>query len=210
MPQVSNENYAALSYDHLQRWISYWYQIQAVARHQPETVLEIGVGTGEVTNYLRHRLNLKTTTFDFAEDVHPDVVGDIRELRSHFQPDSFDTVCAFQVLEHIPFENFETCLQQMSEVARQRVIISLPYSGYFLQFRLRFLLYKWSMAFGRKIGIPKDWRFNGQHYWEIGTRQTPLHLIQQSVSQILYIEKEYFCPDYPYHYFFETCVKHPE
>lgn len=209
MSQVSPEFYNPSNYEHLYRWVSYWYQIQAVLRARPTTVLEIGPGTGVMSHYLRNRLGIEVTTFDFDKSLNPDVVGDVRNLKNYFSPGSFDCVCAFQVLEHIPYEDFEKTLDHLAIVSRDSVLISLPYWGYFFQFRLR-VFKRFSLCFGRKITRPFTWHFNGQHYWEIGTRQFPLRRVVKSISAKLLIERHYFCPDYPYHYFFECRLKHTD
>jgi SAM-dependent methyltransferase len=201
MAQVLPDHYGPSIYEHLYRWISYWYQIQAILRANPSTVLEIGPGTGVLTNYLRNRLGIKVTTFDFDSTRNPDVVGDIRNLTDYFDVASFDCVCAFQVLEHIPYHDFEKVLGHLASVSRKHVLLSLPYWGYFIQFRIR--LFKVSFAFGIKVTRPFTWHFDGQHYWEIGTRGYPLRRVLNSISTVLQIDRHYFCPDYPYHYFFE-------
>jgi len=57
LPQVQTEHYRPAHYDQFHRWVSYWYQIQSIARTGAKTVLEIGVGSGVVSSYLRSRLN---------------------------------------------------------------------------------------------------------------------------------------------------------
>jgi predicted SAM-dependent methyltransferase len=155
--------------------------------------------------YLRHCMGLKVTTFDFDESLKPDVVGDIRNLENYFRPNSFDVLCAFQVLEHLPFMHFYPSLVQMSRIAKTHVIISLPHWGYF--FHVRLWVKRWQYVFGRKITRPFTWQFDGEHYWEIGTRDHPMEKIVKIISQVLDINDRYFCPDYPYHYFFECNVK---
>lgn len=209
MPQVSPEFYNPSNYEHLYRWISYWYQIQAVLRARPVTVLEIGTGTGIMSDYLRNRLGIKVTTFDFDKSRNPDVVGDVRNLNGYFPARAFDCICAFQVLEHIPYEDFEKMLEDLAFVSRNAVLISLPYWGYFFQFRLR-LFKQFSFALGKKITRPFTWQFNGEHYWEIGTRQFPLRRVLKSISTRLQVNTHYFCPDYPYHYFFECRLKNTD
>ena len=204
--QVTLDHYKPEQYEELHRWISYWYQIQSIIRSGAKSVLEIGLGTGIVTHYLRHRLGLKVTTLDFDESLNPDIVGDVRELASLVGGRQFDAVAAFQVLEHLPFEDFVPVLKQMARVSRKVVLISLPYNGTFFQVRLK--VWRLSVAFGRKIPRYCKWRFDGEHYWEIGTRGHSLTRIRSAIKAVLDIEWEYFCPDYPYHYFFECRVRH--
>jgi hypothetical protein len=205
MTQVPPRHYDAERYDKLHRWISYWYQAQSVIRSGARDVLELGCGGKVFSNYLRQRLGLSVTTFDFDPALEPDVIGDVRSLADYFQPGSFDAVCAFQILEHLPFENFAPILTQMASISRRSVLISLPHWGYFVQ--LRFWLKRWQFVFGRKITRPFHWEYDGQHYWEIGVRGHSLRSVLQCIQPILDVEKHYFCPDYPYHYFFECRVK---
>ena len=203
--QVASGHYGPANYDELHRWLSYWHQIQSVASCRAQNVLEVGVGSGVLSSYLRSRLGLDVTTFDFDESLHPDLVGDVRELDSFVEEGAFDSVVAFQVLEHLPFSDFIPALRQLARASRQTVILSLPHYGYDLQ--MRFRLWKWTWAFGRKISKNPAWAFDGEHYWEIGVRGHSLNRVRQAISSVLDIQRAYFCPDYPYHYFFE-CAKH--
>lgn len=204
--QVAPNHYRPSHYDEFHRWVSYWYQIQSVARAQPRTILEIGVGSGVLSAYLRDRLQAQVTTFDFDPSLNPDLVGDVRQLASHVTPESFEAVLAFQVLEHLPFEDFKPALQQLAHASRKNVILSLPHYGYPLQ--MRFRLWRFNWAFGRKLSKKPRWTFDGEHHWEIGTRDYPLSRIRSEIQTVLQIERDYFCADYPYHYFFEC--KKPE
>ena len=199
--QVPTEHYETHKYDELHRWISYWYQIQAVARTKARRVLEIGVGSGVLSAYLRDRLHLKVTTFDFDESLHPDLIGDVRHLRANVNEDAFDAVVAFQVLEHLPFSDFGATVQELARASRSSVIISLPHYGWNLQARIR--LWKWNWVFGKRVSKNPNWIFDGEHHWEIGTKGHSLERVRGIIAGPLDIEREYFCADYPYHYFFE-------
>jgi len=206
-PQVKTEHYRPAHYDQFHRWVSYWYQIQSTVRTGAKTVLEIGVGSGVVSAYLRSRLNIAVTTCDLDETLGPDLVGDVRHLDQIVSGDSFDAVVAFQVLEHLPFAEFSMALQQLSYASSDAVIISLPYYGWAFQFRIG--LKKWNWVLGRKISKYQRWEFDGQHYWEIGTRGHSLSRVRKTIGNVLNIRREYFCADYPYHYFFECSKQRP-
>ena len=106
--QVSKEHYNIKEYDTTYRFISYFHQIEETLRTNPRTVLEVGVGNKIVSNYLRE-YGVKVKTCDFDKGLKPDVVADVRKLP--FRDREFDTVIAFEVLEHLPFEDFETALK---------------------------------------------------------------------------------------------------
>lgn len=207
MTQVSPGFYNCETYDTRQRWLSYWYQIQAINRAKPKSILEIGCGQGLLSHYLRHNLGINVTTIDIDTSLMPDITGDVRLLRENFEPNSFDLVCAFQVLEHIPFDEFIPALRQMREVSRETVLLSLPHCGYNLHVRL--WLKNHQFAIGRRVTPfkPSSWVFNGQHYWEIGASESSLKRVVSMIRSVLKIKTHYFCPDYPYHYFFECHKK---
>src|SRR6476646_4713963 len=107
-PQVAPEHYDFERYDDAERWMSYWHQIRAVLSVRPRTVLEIGPGSGVFRSYLRSKgIEVKTRDIDY--------VADITKLDATLPAGlTFDAVCAFQVLEHLPFGEFETCLANIA------------------------------------------------------------------------------------------------
>jgi hypothetical protein len=199
--QVTADHYGTANYDELHRWISYWHQIRAVVRSKAGSVLEVGVGSGVLSSYLRGRLGLPVITFDFDASLAPDIVGDVRSLVRHAGENCADAVLAFQVLEHLPFEDFETALRQMALASRRNVILSLPYYGWDCSMRARF--WKRQYSFGFRVSKNPAWSFNGEHHWEIATRGHSLAKVREVINRVLDIERDYFCEDYPYHYFFE-------
>ena len=205
--QVEEGHYDPSAYDELHRWKSYWYQIQAIGRSQPARLLEIGSGSGVISWYARERMGVEVVTFDFDNALSPDIVGDVRDLTQYFECDSFDCVCAFQVLEHIPFEDFERALQAMASISSRSVLISLPHWGYPIELRMQLVRRAWTFAMARKVSPPKRWSFDGEHHWEIGVEGCSLQTVRNVVNGPLEIKREYFCPDYSYHYFFECTVR---
>lgn len=201
--QVAEGHYRTGEYDSFNRWASYWYQLDCLRRLSPSSVLEIGVGTGLLAWYAHQRLGLECKTVDLDPELHPDYVGDITDLASVVGAQSFDLVVAFQVLEHLPFDQLEPCLRQMSLVARDRVVISLPYSGVHLGARLR--LGRFIASFGTTIPCFQKMKFeeDGQHHWEIGARGYPLRRVRRVIRNVFTIERGYMVPENSYHYMFE-------
>ena len=197
MVQVATEHYDPSNYDELHRWVSYWYQFQAVASCQPKTMLEIGKGGGVLSWYLRERLGLDVVTVDFDASLEPDVVADVRALRDHFDADQFDLVCAFQVLEHLPYDDFQPALRELRRVSKRDILISLPNWGYFLAVRLH--IWKLKLAFGRKVRRPFEWQFDGEHYWEVGTKGHQPKTVRAAIEEVVPLVDETVYPDYPYH-----------
>lgn len=199
MIQIDKTGYAAETYGTLSRFSSYHTQIQELLRTNPSSILEIGVGDAVTSQYVRRQIGITYTTVDFAADLHPDIVADVRKLTV---PDgAYDTVCAFEVLEHIPFEDFEMALGELVRAAKNYVVISLPHFGppVKLLFKIPFLP-EIKVAF--KIPFPKTHRFNGQHYWEIGKRGYPVSRILRIMHTFATVERHFVPFENQYHHFF--------
>jgi len=108
LPQLEND--WRERYETPERWVNYGLQIRTVIESTPESVLEVGPGTGTVSGLLRGR-GLNVTTLDVDPRFEPDIVGSVHELTRHVPPKSFDTVLCAEVLEHLPFDLLETCCQ---------------------------------------------------------------------------------------------------
>lgn len=195
--KVGPDHYDVLGYDTLERWISYWYQIRLIAEQKPRTVLHIGSGNNTVPWALRTQLGMQVTTADYDSRLGPDVTCDVRALTEHFALQSFDVVCAFQVLEHLPYEDFKGALEQLVAVARHRVVISIPNNGKTLQLRLKVGAKK--LAIGAKIPLNRTWVFDGEHHWEVGTRGHSAAAVRTLIGSVAEIASEVVYPDYPYH-----------
>lgn len=198
-PQVSKEHYYQ-GYDTKERWMSYWHQINEVLNSGGKSVLEVGIGNGTVADYLR-RSGLEVTTVDIDPALKPDYVCSVTELSNHFEKNSFDTILCAEVLEHIPFEYFETSLESLQKVAKNFVILSLPHFGIKLRFSFKVPLVKEKNIL-IKLPYPRGHRFDGQHYWEIGKKGYPLNKILRIISKFFKIEKYYLVSENPYHMFF--------
>ena len=114
------------------RWETYRNQIVEVLARDFESILIIGVGDGIVPlviKYCLSQLNLKTfvTTMDLEEDLNPDIVGDIRDIKNLVKAQKFDCILCCQVLEHLEFKYLEQILSDFSTIAKT-VLISLPHS----------------------------------------------------------------------------------
>lgn len=201
--QVKPEHYSK-NYDSVDRFISYFYQINSITQTLPKNILEIGVGNKTVSNYLK-QANFKITTCDFDIKLNPDKVGDIRKLP--FRNKSFSTVSAFEVLEHIPFSDFEKALKEMHRVSKKNVIISIPYnSAYFetviktsspiLNKQLKFAIR--IPRFDRTINIKE----HKEHYWELGTKNYSKKRIKTILNKYFIIKKEFHPLLNSYHYFY--------
>ena len=76
-------------------WMYYWKQQEQLSQilHPGESILEIGVGSGFTSNYLKAK-GYRVTTIDIDEEKKPDIVANIV---THNFADKFDHVIAFEV-----------------------------------------------------------------------------------------------------------------
>jgi hypothetical protein len=77
------------------------------------------------------------------------------------------------------------------------VVITLPNNG--RTFQLRLDMWRLQVAFGRKIGWRRRWRFDGEHYWEVGTIGHSAVEVRRRISRVLRLEDESIYADNPYH-----------
>ena len=75
-----------------------------------DALIEIGIGSGFTSNYLRSK-NINVLTVDIDEQKLPDVVSDATK----FIPDkNYDHFCAFEVFEHMKFDEMNIVLKTQS------------------------------------------------------------------------------------------------
>lgn len=198
--QVRKEHYNFITYDHKARWLSYWYQLRAILESKPKKVLEVGLGNGLTTDYLRKQ-GIEVSTLDIDASLNPDLVGSITKIPL---PDSsIDCVLAAEVLEHIPFDEVEMALKEMRRVSREVVVISVPDSRrtlYYFGLKLPFIA---RIDLFLKIQSRATHKFDGQHYWEMGKRGYSYSKIEKIILNSGFKIKKHFVPfDCPTKHFF--------
>jgi hypothetical protein len=179
MPQVNSSHYFE-RYDSKYRWINYWHQINEVLSTRAHKILEVGIGNSTVSDYLR-RVGKDVTTIDIDPNLKPDYVGNVKELSKIFGENKFDLILCSEVLEHLPFEDFESTLNELWKVTKEYVVISLPYACIVF-----FTLHIPKISKGISFRIPKFWakhKFDGQHYWEIGKKNYSLNRIIELIER---------------------------
>lgn len=199
IPQVDKSNYRLDKYAFEERFVSYYWQLKETLALNPLSVLEVGVGDGVFGSFIKNNTAVSYVSVDIAEDLRPDVVGSVLELP--FADKSFDVVCAFEVLEHLPFEQFECALVELCRVARTHVVISLPHFGPMLSFSLK-IPFLPQLQFAVKLPFPKKHVFNGQHYWEMGKQGYPVSLIRSTLSSHAKLVRDFVPFWSSYHHFF--------
>lgn len=198
-PQVDKSHYDFGKYAFEGRFVSYYWQLKEVLELAPSSVLEVGVGDQVFGSFIKKNTAVAYTSVDVAEDLHPDVVGSVLNLQ--FADKSFDVVCAFEVLEHIPFTEFDTALAELARVARTHVVISVPHFGPMLSFSCK-IPFLPAFRFAVKLPFPKKHSFNGQHYWEVGKSGYHVSLIRKMLRKHGSISRDFVPFGSPYHHFF--------
>jgi hypothetical protein len=179
-----------------------WHQLDEVIKLNPDLVLEIGPGPGLFKAAAR-ALSVSVETLDLDPDLKPDHVASVFEMP--FKDGGYDVVCAFQMLEHLPYEQSLVAFKEMCRVANTYVVISLPDA---------------SRGWPQTLTIPKigrvsffvpwprlrlkEHKFDGEHYWEINKAGYPLKKIITDFTKRQEVElvKTFRTPENFYHRFF--------
>jgi ubiquinone/menaquinone biosynthesis C-methylase UbiE len=197
--QVDRSIYQFSSYMTKQRWCSVWHQLDEVQKLKPQRVLEIGVGPG-LFKAVAATFGIAVETMDIDPDLKPDHVGSATAMP--FDDSSYDVVCAFQMLEHVPYEAALQAFDEMVRVSRRYVVISLPDARSVWCYKIHL------PKFGThdflvprpQIKAPVH-EFDGEHYWEINKADYPLSRVTTDFSKQAHLIKTYRVFENPYHRF---------
>ncbi|MCK5591482.1 MAG: class I SAM-dependent methyltransferase [Candidatus Pacebacteria bacterium] len=203
--QVPTELYNSfLKYSNYERWVSYYYQTKEILSGDFVSMLEIGVGNKILKLMIENQSSLHYQSMDIDSSLRPNIVGSVTSIP--LKDKSVDLVCAFQILEHLSFEEFERSLSEMARVSKRKVFISLPHFGPPIKIKFKIPFLK-EVVFAYKIPYPQKHKFNGHHYWEIGKKGYSLKMIRAVIEKYFFIEKEYIPFDNQYHHFFILKLK---
>jgi len=200
--QVDKSHYEFAKYVAKPRWASIWHQLDEVMRLKPERVLEIGPGPG-VFKAMASLFGVSVETLDIDPELNPDHVASVFEMP--FEDGAFDVVCAFQMLEHLPFDQSMQAFEEMARVARSKVIISLPDARPVWPFLVHIpRTGALQMLVPRPWSGPKRHDFDGEHHWEINKKGFDLNFVVRELRKIprLNMTQTYRVWDFPYHRFF--------
>lgn len=201
--QVNKGHYDFLRYVKKNRFMSYYYQLTYIYNINPKSILDIGPGNNFLKNVLKENFYIKT--LDIDRDVRADFNGSIDD--APIESESFDLVCCFEVLEHLPFVKFEKSLLEIHRISKRYILISLPFSNF--DFKICFKL-----PFLREIKIRflvskfyKKHKFDGEHYWEIGKFGYKKERIIKIIEKYFIIKDIKIPYENSYHMFFYLIKK---
>lgn len=199
MQQTDKSWYNFRKYAGVDRFASYFHQLDEALSLKPSSILEVGVGDHVFGNYISKNTDIRYESLDVANDLNPTHTGSIENIPL---PDSsYDLVCAFEVLEHLPFEKFPKALSELSRVSKRNVLVSIPHFGppIKLSFKIPYLP---EIKLAWKFPFPKSHVFNGQHYWELGKKDYPVSRVRTEIKKKFKIVKEFVPFENQYHHFF--------
>ncbi|WP_440997949.1 class I SAM-dependent methyltransferase [Arhodomonas sp. SL1] len=199
--QVDKTHYEFARYLGKKRWLSVWHQLDEVLALEPERVLEIGPGPG-VFKAVASVFGVSVETLDLDPELGPDHVASATELP--FGDDHYDVVCAFQMLEHLPFEESRKAFSEMSRVARRGVVISLPDAKRVWRYVFHVpKLGEQQLHVPRPSKGPREHEFDGEHYWEINKAGYDLITVIAALKEAggVALDRSYRVEEFPYHRF---------
>jgi len=186
--QVTKEHYFN-GYDNMIKFMYYFHEIELTKSLNPKSILEIGVGNKTYYNYMKQQ-GYEIKSLDFDKTLNPDIIADVRNTK--LKEESFDVVVAFEVMEHLPYSEFQQALKELRRVSRKHVILSIPFRAitFELIFRIpmlgRLIKKPFVRFFYRTPFLMKDLKMgfkgNNQHYWEIGTKSYPIKRIIKKIE----------------------------
>jgi predicted SAM-dependent methyltransferase len=168
---------------------------------RPENLLEIGIGNGFVSHYLKGK-GIKIASMDIIAGLAPLLVGSVEKIP--FAPGSFDTILCCEVLEHLPYSSFGPAVKNMAETARRFLILSLPDVSTVYRVHLELpRMKKIKAMFHHPFPRPIPHTYDGEHNWEIGKKSYSLKRIMEDIVFCgLKIIETYRVFEFPYHRFF--------
>jgi len=204
--QVDKSHYEPDQYLNQERWVSYFHQVEnvmSIAKNlgrKKIRVLLIGVGDGIVSETLKH-IGHDVVTMDIDPDLKPDYEGILPVIDVPIKG-KFDCIVCCEVLEHLSYQDAIKSLKSIADKSKYSVI-SVPHKRIAFTFWFRPPIYK-PLKF--IISIPSNYlkhKFDGQHYWELGAKDTDLGKFKESIDKSgLNRLNDYQVAEFPRHHFF--------
>ncbi|MBK3518557.1 methyltransferase domain-containing protein [Carboxylicivirga marina] len=160
-------------------WQYYHFQQSLIQKHveHKESILEVGIGSSFTYNYLKSK-NYNIISMDIDADKKPDIVANIV---SDDLPANIDTILAFEVFEHIPYDEYMLALKKAKDSGVKKLIISMPLNiKVWFDFDIRL------HVFGRiafQIATRRNKLTTNHHHWEIGYQKYRFNKIKQDITE---------------------------
>lgn len=200
---LSRDAYFSKGYFSYEQLWSFVDQIYHINSFNPKNMVEIGIGNGFVSNFFKSA-GVCVKTFDINPNLNPDIVAPVHHIDNFIIPGDFDLISCCEVLEHMPFENFEITIKMFSKLSN-RLFLTLPVSGKKVGFGGIISLPKfnrwlgiWYKIFSNKNKLPKE------HFWEIDYKNiySKKNIIKIIAKYYLNVQCGLFKGN-PYHQYFK-------
>lgn len=206
---LPKERYETEGYFGEKEWASYLFVIRKVIRNVPRgaKILEIGAGGGYVAMLLA-RIGYIVETWDVNPNLKPDKIVDISSSEiSDEDTRKYGCVICTEVLEHIPFEKFETCISNICRLSKEYLLLTIP-DAYEKQ-QIRFSLGRRTLRSPIfRTYIRKE--IVDIHYWELNYRpECSYAKVREILGKYFDIEQECDIPSNYYHHYY-LCRKKGE
>lgn len=168
-------------------WMRYAAIIKELTNQQPKLVLEAGPGEGVIRNVMSQFVE-KYDTIDVNPKLSPTYQSDIRNFIDGIN-EKYDCVIAADILEHIPFRDFEAALKNFMAYLKNGgcALITIPHrSHYFFWMTswkhrphiIKIPTLKWFLRpLGKKVSIDPD------HEWEIGDGRHKIKDVERAMQR---------------------------
>ncbi len=199
---LDRETYFSDSYFSMPQLCSFAHQLNFIHSMRPKSAIEIGLGNGFVSTYLR-RAGVPVITADINPSLEPDICAPLAEVRGHIDSPR-DLVICCEVLEHMPLEELDANFDHLRGLG-DRLFLTLPNSN--RAWGLSGLMFLPKLAgrlFDLNLNIPWKRRIaGGPHFWEVGytTTCTRAAIVQRLKQRYGKVHSGRFALN-PYHMWF--------
>lgn len=180
---LSRSEYFSESYFAISQLLSLATQVSDVHSMGRKKILEIGIGNGFTSRFLRDA-GFDVKTADINPDLHPDFCCSLEDLPKVLTTGGFELVVCCEVLEHLPFEGFEKTLEMFRLIAPD-LYLTLPNCSRTFGFGgLINLPLLAPQLFSFQIPTFSKRKIMEGHYWELGSSsETSVHKVREALSR---------------------------
>lgn len=164
---LGKEVYFSEGYFSLPQLFSQATQIHDINKFNPSNIIEIGLGNGFTSSFLK-RAGYDVTTVDINKNLNPDICCPMNEIPSNLNNKIFDIAVCCEVLEHMPLSDFESNIKTLRSLSDQLYLTLPSYSrSYGLGGLIR--LPKINKKFQLHLNLPINKKLDKEHFWEVGS-----------------------------------------
>jgi hypothetical protein len=164
---LARDEYFSNHYFNMPQLCSFAHQLNFIHAMQPKSIIEIGIGNGFVSTFLR-QAGIPIVTADINPALGADICAPLSEVCSYIES-SYDLVLCCEVLEHMPLEQLDENLEYLSKLGG-RLFLTLPSSFVMFGCSISTILPKiGNYIFDVNISLPVKHNLSGSsHFWEVG------------------------------------------